>query len=422
MKMVSSLGKDWIVVFSNIDWRHKFPEAFVRHLPRVKSDHCPLLISLQSSHLPCANVKPFRFQAMWLLHPTFRSFVVDKWANYIGNILQKTKDLSKALADWNKDVFGCLFRNKKKLLARIGAASIPDALNDTLITLVPEVASPSSVAQQIVDNIIVAQEVLHKFRNSKGKKGFITWKIDLSKAYDRLHWDFIYDVLWEIGIRGKLLVLIMQCIKSVRYQAILNGELTERFSPSAGIRQGVVMRLECGTPLVFLIKLLTLSLWILKTGFFINIKASFKLHARYHLVLSVLGLPCGFVGNGDVRKCSMSTLLLLIDPIFQSFNLLGSGWWLTAPRILRLPNKFLSSIGLLLVLDVLKINVDGSCMGEMGSISAGGIIRDSTGRWIKVLLQIWGVVKILEAELWGVFRGFTPYVERRMTTSRLFPV
>ncbi|BBN67603.1 Polynucleotidyl transferase, ribonuclease H-like superfamily protein [Prunus dulcis] len=305
-----------------------------QHLPRVKSDHCPLLISLQSSHLPCANVKPFRFQAMWLLHPTFRSFVVDKWAHYIGNILQKTKDLSKALADWNKDVFGCLFRNKKKLLARIGgihkalyrrhspflvdlekeldsdyqalldqeelfwlqksrntwlkegdrntkffhmstiirrrknklegltneqAASIPDALNDTLITLVPEVASPSSVAQlkpislcntmykvkvfspaqasfipgrQIVDNIIVSQEVLHKFRNSKGKKGFITWKIDLSKAYDRLHWDFIYDVLWEIGKLG------LECIKSVRYQAILNGELTERFSPSAGIRQG----------------------------------------------------------------------------------------------------------------------------------------------------------------------------------------
>ncbi|CAL2226101.1 unnamed protein product [Prunus armeniaca] len=46
---------------SNIDWRHNFPKAFVRHLPRVKSDHCPLLISLQSSHLPCANVKPFRF-------------------------------------------------------------------------------------------------------------------------------------------------------------------------------------------------------------------------------------------------------------------------------------------------------------------------------------------------------------------------
>ncbi|BBH04509.1 transposable element gene [Prunus dulcis] len=105
-----------------------------------------------------------------------------------------------------------------------------------------KIVSPAQASfipgRQIVDNIIVAQEVLHKFRNSKGKKGFIAWKIDLSKAYDRINWDFIYDVLWEIGIRGKLLVLIMQCIKSVRYQAILNGELTGRFSPNAGIRQG----------------------------------------------------------------------------------------------------------------------------------------------------------------------------------------
>ncbi|CAL8132777.1 unnamed protein product [Prunus armeniaca] len=52
-----------------------------------------------------------------------------------------------------------------------------------------------------------------------------------------------------------------------------------------------------------------------------------------------------------------------------------------------------------------KINVDGSCMGEMGSISARGIIRDSTGGWIKGFVTNLGCGKILEAELWGVFRG-----------------
>ncbi|CAL9017991.1 unnamed protein product [Prunus brigantina] len=52
-----------------------------------------------------------------------------------------------------------------------------------------------------------------------------------------------------------------------------------------------------------------------------------------------------------------------------------------------------------------KINVDDSCMGEMGSISAGGIIRDSTGGWIKGFVTNLGCGKILEAELWGVFRG-----------------
>lgn len=89
-----------------------------------------------------------------------------------------------------------------------------------------------------MDNIIIAQELLHKFRNSKGKKGFIAWKIDLSKAYDRLQWHFIKDVLREAGLRGRVLELLMQCMTPVKYQAIINGEVTESFQPACGIRQG----------------------------------------------------------------------------------------------------------------------------------------------------------------------------------------
>ncbi|KAL6281024.1 hypothetical protein ACE6H2_017905 [Prunus campanulata] len=50
-----------------------------------------------------------------------------------------------------------------------------------------------------------------------------------------------------------------------------------------------------------------------------------------------------------------------------------------------------------------KINVDGSCMGEMGTISARGIIRDFTDGWINGL-QIWGVVKSLKLN-YEVFSG-----------------
>lgn len=94
------------------------------------------------------------------------------------------------------------------------------------------------LGRQITDNIIVAQEVLHNFKYAKGKKGFIAWKIDLSKAYDRMQWPFIREVLWEVGIKGSILELLMQCIISVQYKAILNGELIDSFSPQCGIRQG----------------------------------------------------------------------------------------------------------------------------------------------------------------------------------------
>ncbi|KAK2665264.1 hypothetical protein Ddye_003838 [Dipteronia dyeriana] len=49
---------------------------------------------------------------------------------------------------------------------------------------------------------------------------------------------FIKLVLEEIGIVRKLNNLIMSCITFVHYKVILNGELTESFHPSYGIRQG----------------------------------------------------------------------------------------------------------------------------------------------------------------------------------------
>ena len=53
--------------------------------------------------------------------------------------------------------------------------------------------------RQGTDNIIVAQEVIHSMRNRKGKKGFMTIKIDLEKAYDRVRWNFVLKCLDDYG-------------------------------------------------------------------------------------------------------------------------------------------------------------------------------------------------------------------------------
>ncbi|KAI5318919.1 hypothetical protein L3X38_038627 [Prunus dulcis] len=87
-----------------------------------------------------------------------------------------------------------------------------------------KIVSPTQVnyvpGRQIVDNIIIAHEVLHKFKTSKGKNGFIAWKIDLSKAYDRLQWHFIKDVLWEARIREKLSHIINGAIIAKKWKPI----------------------------------------------------------------------------------------------------------------------------------------------------------------------------------------------------------
>ena len=41
------------------------------------------------------------------------------------------------------------------------------------------------------DNVVVAQEVMHYMHHSKSKRGTLTAKIDIEKAYNRVNWDFL---------------------------------------------------------------------------------------------------------------------------------------------------------------------------------------------------------------------------------------
>ena len=46
----------------------------------------------------------------------------------------------------------------------------------------------------------------------KGKKGFMSIKVDLEKAYDRLSWNFILDTLLDAGLPMILINVIMKCL------------------------------------------------------------------------------------------------------------------------------------------------------------------------------------------------------------------
>ncbi|KAK5825104.1 hypothetical protein PVK06_019908 [Gossypium arboreum] len=52
--------------------------------------------------------------------------------------------------------------------------------------------------RNITDNVIIAQEVIHSMKSSSKRK-WMTIKIDLEKAYDRVRWDFIKASLQAAG-------------------------------------------------------------------------------------------------------------------------------------------------------------------------------------------------------------------------------
>lgn len=49
--------------------------------------------------------------------------------------------------------------------------------------------------RKVSDNVIIVQEIIHSMTLSYSKVGYMTIKIDLDKAYDRLEWPFIRHTL-----------------------------------------------------------------------------------------------------------------------------------------------------------------------------------------------------------------------------------
>jgi hypothetical protein len=89
-----------------------------------------------------------------------------------------------------------------------------------------------------IDNMIIVQELVHSLSLKKGLAGFVAIKIDLEKAYDRIEWQFIRDMLNLFKVPNFLSNVIMSCVSTSSISVLLNGGKLESFLPSRGIRQG----------------------------------------------------------------------------------------------------------------------------------------------------------------------------------------
>ena len=70
-----------------------------------------------------------------------------------------------------------------------------------------------------------------------GKKSFMAVKLDMSKAYDRVEWDFLEKILLKMGFSDTWVALIMECITTMSYSILVNGEPKGVIVPSHGLRQ-----------------------------------------------------------------------------------------------------------------------------------------------------------------------------------------
>ena len=90
----------------------------------------------------------------------------------------------------------------------------------------------------IHDNILVAHEIMNKFKNCRSKRGYVALKLDMEKAYDRIEWDFLFNCLQQLGFDDTWIKWVRECISTVTYSIVINGESCGHITPSRGLRQG----------------------------------------------------------------------------------------------------------------------------------------------------------------------------------------
>lgn len=73
---------------------------------------------------------------------------------------------------------------------------LANKLKGILLAIISPTQSTFVLARMITDNVLVAYELVHFLRRKiTSKHGFMSLKLDMNKAYDRIEWTFLETVM-----------------------------------------------------------------------------------------------------------------------------------------------------------------------------------------------------------------------------------
>jgi len=162
----------------------------------------------------------------------FNSGVLDRGINstYIA-LIPKTQ-LPSCVTEFRPiSLCNVLYKLISKVLANRLKVVLPDIISCTQNAFI--------LGRLIPNNILAAYETMHSMQTQMWSKvGFMGFKLDMSKAYDRVKWSFFEAAMLKLGFADRWVQLIMACVRSVSYSVLQTGIWWATFCHLGGFARG----------------------------------------------------------------------------------------------------------------------------------------------------------------------------------------
>ena len=129
--------------------------------------------------------------------------------------------------------------NLSNVISKLASKVLANRLKRFLPNIVSENRSAFMSSRLITDNVLVAFVTMHYLNNKRhGRQGEMALKLNMSKAFDRVEWGCLKDIMLKIGFSDRWVNIMMLCVTSVTYSVRINGTPRGYITPTRGLQQG----------------------------------------------------------------------------------------------------------------------------------------------------------------------------------------